>query len=90
MAEFTVVLIGLAVSIITQLSKWTNLSQTAVVMLLTWICGAGYFIFTTYYPIEWANILAVVGGIFASSQFIYLLLKKRWIIDKLDAWMKIE
>lgn len=79
-----ILLIWLLTQLLTRLSEKRNVSQTYIALWLSIILGAGYYIATTYYAVQRQQVVEFVAGVYASSQVIYNLAKKRGILDKLD------
>lgn len=46
------------------------------------LLGAGYYFATTYYNVEWQQLVEVIGGVYASSQVIYNLAVKFGLLEK--------
>lgn len=79
-----IVLLWVLTQLLTRLSEKTKLSQTYVAVILSILLWAWYYIATKYYSVQRQQVLEFVGGVYASSQIIYNLCKKRGILDKLD------
>lgn len=79
-----IILIGLLTQLLTRLSERWKVSQTYVAVGLSIILWAWYYIATKYYSIEWQKIVEFVWWVYATSQVIYNLAKKRGILEKLD------
>lgn len=79
-----IVLIWLLTQLLTRLSERWNVSQTYIALWLSILFWAWYYVATTYYAVQWQQVLEVVGWVYASSQVFYNLAKKRWIFDKID------
>jgi len=77
-------LLWLLTQLLTRLSEKWKVSQTYIALWLSIILWAWYYIATKYYSIEWQKIVEFVGWVYASSQVIYNLTKKWWILEKLD------
>ena len=79
-----IVLIWLLTQLLTRLSERWKVSQTYIALWLSILFWAWYYVATTYYAVQWQQVLEVVGWVYASSQVFYNLAKKRWIFDKID------
>jgi len=79
----SVLLLWAAVNVLTYISKKFNLSGTYMAMIISLVWGAIYFLATKYYIVEWQEIVGFITWIYATSQVVYGLLKKSWIIDKI-------
>lgn len=79
-----VILIWLLTQLLTRLSERWNVSQTYIALWLSIVLWAWYYVATTYYAVQWQQVLEVVWWVYASSQVFYNLAKKRWILDNLD------
>lgn len=77
-----IVLIWLLIEILTKISERWKVSQTYVAIGLAIISWAWYYIATTYYAIQWQQMVEVMWGIYASSQLFYSLFKKRWVLNQ--------
>ena len=75
-------LIWLLVEIITKASEKRKVSQTYLALWLAIILGAGYYVATNYYSIQWQQIVECMWWVYASSQLFYSLFKKRWIFNQ--------
>lgn len=80
-----VILIWLLTQLLTRLSERWKVSQTYIAIWLSILLWAWYYVATTYYAVQWQQVLEVVGWVYASSQVFYNLAKKRWIFDKIDS-----
>ena len=80
-----VILIWLLTQLLTRLSERWKVSQTYIALWLSILFWAWYYVATTYYAVQWQQVLEVVGWVYASSQVFYNLAKKRWIFDKIDS-----
>jgi hypothetical protein len=80
-----VILIWLLTQLLTRLSERWKVSQTYIALWLSILLWALYYVATTYYAVQWQQVLEVVGWVYASSQVFYNLAKKRWIFDKIDS-----
>lgn len=79
-----IILIWLLTQLLTRLSERRKVSQTYIALWLSIILWAWYYVATTYYAIQWQQVLEVVWWVYASSQVFYNLAKKRWILDKIE------
>lgn len=79
-----ILLIGLLTQLLTRLSEKWKVSQTYIALGLSIILGAWYYIATKYYSVERQQVVEFVAWVYATSQVIYNLAKKRWILEKLD------
>lgn len=79
-----ILLIGLLTQLLTRLSERWNVSQTYIALGLSIVLWAWYYIATKYYSIQWQQVVEFVWWVYATSQVIYNLAKKRWILSKLD------
>lgn len=77
-------LLWLLTQLLTRLSEKWKVSQTYIALWLSILLWTWYYIATKYYSIEWQKIIEFVGGVYATSQVIYNLAKKWWILEKLD------
>ena len=77
-----VVLLGLLTQMITKASEKWNVSQTYLSIGLAIILGAGYYVATTYYNVEWKMIVNWIWGVYASSQIFYNVFKKAWLLNE--------
>lgn len=80
-----IVLIWLLTQLLTRLSEKWKVSQTYVAVGLSIILWAWYYVATKYYSIQRQQVVEFVWWVYATSQIIYNLAKKRWILDKLDS-----
>lgn len=80
-----VILIWLLIEILTKISEKWKVSQTYLAIGLAIVLWAWYYIGTTYYAIQWEQMLEAVGWVYASSQLFYSLFKKRWIFNQKDS-----
>lgn len=78
-----ILLIGFAVNVLTWVATKFKLSWTYVALILSLAGGAVYYLATNYYPDELKQVLIVLAWIYATSQTIYNLLKKLWILEKI-------
>lgn len=81
------VLFGLAVNVITWLAGKLKISKTYVSIWLSFVGGTVYYVMTNYYPVEWDSVVIFVGGVYATSQLIYNLLKKWGILEKISNYL---
>ena len=77
-----VLLIWLLVEIITKASEKWKISQTYLALWLAIILWAGYYIATTYYAVQWQEMVEAMWWIYASSQLFYNLFRKRSIFNQ--------
>ena len=82
--EFSALLIGTVTYVLTFASKKTNLSQTWIAMILSLVVWAGYYVAINYYNFQWESLVKFVGGVYASSQLIYNLIRKIFVEKKTD------
>jgi hypothetical protein len=75
------ILLWLLVQMITKASEKWKVSQTYLSIWLAILLGAWYYVATTYYSIQWQQIVERVGWVYASSQLFYNLFKKAWLLD---------
>lgn len=75
------ILLWLLVQMITKASEKWKVSQTYLSIWLAILLGAWYYVATTYYSIQWQQIIERVGWVYASSQLFYNLFKKAWLLD---------
>lgn len=83
-----IILIGILTQLLTRLSEKWKVSQTYVAVGLSIILWAWYYIATKYYSIQRQQVVEFVWWVYATSQIIYNLANKRWILDKLDSAKK--
>lgn len=83
-----IILIGILTQLLTRLSEKWKVSQTYVAVGLSIILWAWYYVATKYYSIQRQQVVEFVWWVYATSQVIYNLAKKRWILDKLDSAKK--
>ena len=79
------VLIGLLVEILTKASEKRKVSQTYIAAWLSIILWAWYYIASKYYAIQRQQIIEFIAWVYASSQLIYSLCKKRGIFNQKDS-----
>ena len=77
-----VLLIWLLIEILTKASEKRKFSQTYLALGLAVILWAGYYVATTYYAIQWQEMVEAMWWIYASSQLFYNLFRKRWIFNQ--------
>lgn len=77
-----VLLIWLLIEIITKASERRKISQTYLALGLAVILWAGYYVATTYYAIQWQEMVEAMWWIYASSQLFYNLFRKWWIFNQ--------
>ena len=77
-------LMWLLTQLLTRLSERWKVSQTYLALWLSVVLWAWYYVATTYYSVQWEQLLQWVTWVYASSQVFYNLAKKRWVLDKLD------
>lgn len=77
-----ILLIWLLTQLLTRLSERWKVSQTYIALGLSVVLWAGYYVATTYYSVQWEQLLQWVTWVYASSQVFYNLAKKRWLLDK--------
>ena len=75
------ILLWLLVQIITRASEKRKVSQTRLSIWLAIILWAWYYIATTYYYIQRQQIVERAGWVYASSQILYNLFKKAWLLE---------
>lgn len=80
-----IILIGILTQLLTRLSERWKVSQTYVAVGLSIVLWAWYYVATKYYSIQRQQVVEFVWWVYATSQIIYNLAKKRWILDKLDS-----
>lgn len=76
-----IILIWLLSSVLTWLSWKLKVSKTYVSIILCIILWAWYYFATKYYSIQWQEIVEVIWWVYASSQIIYNLAKKRGLLE---------
>lgn len=77
-----ILLIWLLIEILTKASEKRKVSQTYLALGLAIILWAGYYVATTYYAIQWQEMVEAMWWIYASSQLFYNLFRKRWIFNQ--------
>ena len=80
-----IILIWILTQLLTRLSEKWKVSQTYVAVGLSIILWAWYYAATKYYSIQRQQVVEFVWWVYATSQIIYNLAKKRWIFDKIDS-----
>ena len=76
---------GLMINLITWLSGKLNLSKTYVSVWLSIFIGIAIYVIQIIidkYPMQWDQILAFASWAYWTSQCVYSLLKKWWMIWK--------
>lgn len=76
-----IILIWLLSSVLTWLSWKLKVSKTYVSIILCIILWAWYYFATKYYNIQWQQLVEVIWWVYASSQIIYNLAKKRGLLE---------
>ena len=76
------VLIWLLVEILTKASEKWKVSQTYLAVGLSILLWAWYYIATKYYSVERKQVVEFVAWVYASSQLLFSLFKKRWIFNQ--------
>lgn len=71
-----IILSGLLVNLLTFISKKTGLSWTVMSVLLSLFVGTMYYILTEHYAVTYQQLTMFVAGAYATSQFVYNLLKE--------------
>lgn len=79
-----IVLIWILSSVLTWLSGKLKVSKTYVSIWLCILLGTGYYFLTNYYGWERQKLVEIVWGVYASSQLVYNILKKFWLLEKID------
>ena len=85
-----IALLWLITSVLTWLSNKLKVSQTYLAIILSLLLWAWYYVATNYYAVERQQIVERATGVYASSQIIYNLLKKRGLLDKLDTTNELK
>lgn len=80
------ILIGLLVEILTKVSEKWKVSQTYIAIGLAIVLWVWYYVASTYFKVEWQELISVVWWVYASSQLFYSLFKKRWIFNQKKEW----
>lgn len=83
-----ILLIWLLVEILTKASEKWKISQTYLALGLAILLGAAYYVWTTYYAIQWQQMLECMAWVYASSQMFYSLFKKRGIFNQKEQQQK--
>lgn len=65
------------------MSNKLKISKTYLSIWLCLVLWTWYYVLTTYHPIERDKALTFVWWAYASSQLIFNVLKKTWVLDKL-------
>lgn len=76
------ILLWLLVQMITKASEKRKVSQTYLSIGLALVLWAWYYIATTYYAIQWQQIVEWCSWVYASSQLFYNVFKKIGLLDK--------
>lgn len=76
------ILIWLLVEILTKVSEKRKVSQTYIAIWLSILLWAWYYVATTYYAIQWQQIVEFAAWVYASSQLLYNLFVKWWIFNQ--------
>ena len=76
-----IILIWLLSSVLTWLSWKLKVSKTYVSIILCIVLWTWYYFTTKYYSIQWQEIVEVIWWVYASSQIIYNLAKKRGLLE---------
>ncbi len=74
------VLIGFAVSVITQIMKKFNISSTAMSMILSLVGGGLFWYFSNFQVEVWEELVKRTAEVYASSQIVFNLIKKFGLI----------
>lgn len=77
------ILCWLLVEVLMWMSNKLKISKTYLSIGLCIVLWTWYYALSTYYPIELDKLIAFVWWSYASSQLIYNILKKTWVLDKL-------
>lgn len=75
------ILIWILSSFLTWLAGKLNVSKTYLSIGLCLLLGAGYYVATTYYNIQWKELVGFIWGVYASSQLVYNIFKKAGILE---------
>lgn len=75
------ILIWILSSFLTWLAGKLKISKTCLSIGLCILLGAGYYVATTYYDIQWKELVAFIWWVYASSQLVYNILKKAWVLE---------
>lgn len=78
-----IILIGLATNFLTRVSKKLNLSWTYMAIILSVVSWTIYYLATKYYVVERKEFITFLSGIYATSQIVFQLIKKLWILDNI-------
>jgi len=85
-----IALLWLIASALTRLSNKFKVSQTYLAIILSILLWAWYYVATNYYQVERQQIVERATWVYASSQIIYNLLKKRGLLDKLETTNELK
>lgn len=85
-----IALLWLIASALTWLSNKFKVSQTYLAIILSIILWAWYYVATNYYQVERQQLVERATWVYASSQIIYNLLKKRGLLDKLETTNELK
>lgn len=85
-----IALLWLITSVLTRLSNKFKVSQTYLAIILSILLGAWYYVATNYYQVERQQLVERATWVYASSQIIYNLLKKRGLLDKLETTNELK
>lgn len=83
-----ILLIWLLTNILTRASKTLKLSGTYMAIIISVVAWTVYFLATKFYIVEWKELMVFLGGIYATSQIVYGLLKKRGVLESL--WVDVK
>lgn len=78
----TAVLLWLLTELLTKASEKFKVSQTYIALGLSVVLWAWYYVMSNYYSIQREQLVTFVAWVYATSQAIYSLGAKRWIIKK--------
>lgn len=79
-----IALLWLIASALTWLSNKFKVSQTYLAIILSILLWAWYYVAINYYQVERQQLVEWATWVYASSQLIYNLLRKRGLLDKLN------
>lgn len=79
-----VLLLWLMVNVLTWIAGKLKISKTYIALILSGIGWLVYFYFTNYNLALRQELVANIGGVYASSQIIFNLLKKLGVLDALE------
>lgn len=85
-----ILLLWLFVNVLTRVAGKLNVSKTYIALILSIIGGWIYFYFTNYNLELWQELVKNIGWVYASSQVVFNLLKKLWVLDFIDKNEKIQ